>query len=48
MIKGTESEEIWDRLLKVDWSLVNLNISGDGESPVLDPACSGGECTLSF
>ena len=48
VIEGTESETVWDDLLKVDWSLVDLNISGDGEDPVLDPACSGGECTTSF
>jgi len=48
VIEGTESEQIWDSLLRVDWSLVDLNISGDGEDPVLDPACSGGECITSF
>ena len=45
---GHDSEKTWNDLASIDWEGVNLFVEGHGENPVLDPACSGGECTLSF
>ena len=48
VIDGHDSEKTWNDLASIDWDGVNLFVEGEGENPVLDPACSGGECTLSF
>jgi ribonucleoside-triphosphate reductase len=48
VVEGHDSEKTWNDLASIDWEGVNLFVEGEGENPVLDPACSGGECTLSF
>ena len=48
VVDGHDSEKTWNDLASIDWEGVNLFVEGEGENPVLDPACSSGECTLSF
>lgn len=48
VVDGHDSEKTWNDLASIDWQGVNLFVEGHGENPVLEPACSGGECTTSF
>jgi hypothetical protein len=48
IVEGTDSAKLWDDLAQIDWDEVDLNKRGEGESPTLDPACSGGKCEVSF
>ena len=48
VIEGDESEKLWLMLSQVDWSQVDLNVLGEGEDPVVEGACSAGECTTKF
>lgn len=48
VVEGDASEKLWNELAQVDWSIVNLNVLGRGEDPVVEGACSGGECTTKF
>jgi ribonucleoside-triphosphate reductase (thioredoxin) len=48
VIAGTDSAELWLDLSLIDWSKVDLNKRGEGESPVLEPACSSGKCEIEF
>ena len=46
VIEGTESEELYNRLIELDYSIVDLTITGEGENPTLSPACSSGTCDI--
>ena len=48
VIEGTDSAKLWLELSLIDWASVDLNKRGEGESAVLEPACSGGKCELEF
>jgi ribonucleoside-diphosphate reductase alpha chain len=48
VLEGTDSAKLWDDLAQINWGEVDLNKRGEGESPTLDPACSGGKCEVSF
>jgi len=44
---GTKAEELWLKLAALDWSAVDLqHIDSDYYDAQLEPACSGGTCTL--
>lgn len=45
--EGTEAEELWLKLLDIDWSDVDLqHLDSDYFDAQLEPACSGGQCTI--
>jgi len=48
VLEGTDSAKLWDDLAQIKWDEVDLNKRGEGESPTLEPACSGGKCEVSF
>jgi ribonucleoside-triphosphate reductase len=48
VVEGTDSAKLWDDLAQINWDEVDLNKRGEGESPTLEPACSGGKCELTF
>lgn len=48
VVEGDDSEKLWNDLASIDWSDVNLFVEGEGENPVLDPACSAGQCEVRF
>jgi ribonucleoside-triphosphate reductase (thioredoxin) len=43
---GTASEALFNKLSSIDYSSLNLNISGEGENPTLNPACTSGTCDI--
>ena len=44
---GSEAEELWRRLIELDWSEVDLyRLDSDYFDAQLEPACSGGTCSL--
>ena len=45
--EGSEAETIWFKLAALDWSGLDLQgLEGDYYDAQLEPACSGGQCTL--
>ena len=45
--EGSEAEAIWFKLAALDWSGVDLyHLDSDYYDAQLEPACSGGQCTL--
>jgi len=45
--EGSEAEEMWNRLAKIDWSGVDLHhLDSDYYDAQLEPACSSGQCTI--
>ena len=46
VVEGTESEKIYNKLIKLDYSTVDLTITGEGEDVSLDVACSSGSCSI--
>jgi len=45
--EGSEAETIWFKLAALDWSGVDLQgLDSDYYDAQLEPACSGGQCTL--
>lgn len=47
--EGSAAEELWLKLASIDWSSVDLhNIKSDYFDAQLDPACAGGQCSISL
>lgn len=44
---GSDAEKIWNKLASVDWSHVDLqHLDSDYFDAQLEPACAGGQCTI--
>ena len=47
--EGAPAEELWLKLASLDWSGVDLsNIKSDYYDAQLEPACAGGQCSISL
>jgi ribonucleoside-triphosphate reductase len=47
--EGAPAEELWLKLASIDWSGVDLNnIQSDYYDAQLEPACAGGQCSISL